>query len=282
MSIAAHIVCTVDKGSEVFTLSISETNPNGLTVTDRSHTDGQVVNNEAFTVTWTYVDNRGDEQTATADVVAVDGCLPDRQTMSIQAHIICTVDKGTEVFTLSITETNPDGLTVTDRSHTDGQVVDNEAFTVTWTYVDNLGDEQTATYDVVAVDGCLPDDPGTMTIAAHLVCTPINDGADEEFHLVITETNPDGLSVTDRSHVDGEMVDNVDFTVTWTYVDGNGDEQTATADVVAIPGCKIPDGDWAEKLSSPGGIGLSIGSVLLLVFLFGRDVLAGRRRASIV
>ena len=279
LSVSATIECAVVDGAAQFTIWVNINNPDGLEIVSQTHTNGQVVDNVDVTVTVVYTNDRWKQKEATAHASATDDCTPDeRHTMSIAAHLECTVDKGTEVFTLVVTENNPNGLTITDRSHTNGQEVSNEAFTVTYTYTDNRGDSQTATAEVSAINGCLPDD-STMSINAHLVCSVDKDV--EVFTLSITENNPDGLTITDRSHTNGQEVSNEDFTVTYTYVDGNGDEQTATADVSAIPSCKVPDGDWAEDLAKGGwGLMLLVSFAGVLGLLIGGDTLR-RRRATV-
>lgn len=281
LTVTASVVCTPTynpDGAE-FTLNVNIDNPHGLTVLSQSHQDGDLVTNEATTVTVTYLDDRGNEQTATATAQPTEDCTPDAaQTMTISAHLVCNVVDGAEEYTLSVTENNPNGLTITDRSHADGDVVSNEAFQVVYTYTDNRGNTQTATAEVAAVDGCLPDDPGTMTINAALVCTYDADTKQETFTLSVTEVNPDGLTVTNRSHMDGDVVANEPFQVVYTYIDGDGNEQTATADVVAVPSCKVPDGDWGDFAPGASTQANALwGSILALIIAAVYMLLHGRR-----
>lgn len=280
LSVTATVECAVVDGAAEFTLWVTINNPDGLDIISQSHTNGQVVDNVDVTVTVRYTNDRWQEKTATAHAAATDDCSPvEEHEPKVKAWIECSVVNDAAEFRIYTEVVNANGATNIVFSPANNTVVNNAEQTVTVTYTSNIGESRTKTINVSATDDCTPDERQVMTISAYIECTVDKDT--EVFVLHITENNPDGLTITDRSHTDGMEVTNEAFTVTYTYTDGAGDPQTATADVSPVASCGMPDGDIFE--SYPGGTWGGILTMLgagLIGWLFISDT--RRRRATLI
>jgi len=183
-----------------------------------------------YTITWTYDDGNGNVVTQDQDVIIQDNTapVPDVQTLSAvteQCTATITAPTATDNCTGVITGTTSDPVSYTTQGN----------YTITWTYDDGNGNTTIQTQTVVVNDNTapVPDVTTLQTINGQCSATVSSvPTATDNCTGGITGTTSDPLFYTTQGN----------YTVTWTYDDGNGNTTTQTQTVVVNDNtAPIPD-----------------------------------------
>ncbi|MEQ6247885.1 cadherin-like domain-containing protein [Sulfitobacter sp. HNIBRBA3233] len=259
---------------------LNDSDPDGdpLTVTEALSDDGTVVINGDGTLTftpnedffgeavidYTITDGRGgfDDSRVFVTVnnvndapVAADDCVSTPEDTPVTIPVLA-----------NDTDADGDPLTVTSATSPDGDVVINADGTLTFTPATDFTGDAEITYTIE--DGNGGTDTGIAKVSVGEVSDPpvaVDDVAETDEDTAVTiavlanDSDPDGdpLTVTEATSPDGAVVINDDGTLTftpdrdfngpttisYTIIDGNGGEATATVDVTVNP---VNDGPLAE------------------------------------
>ncbi|PCJ28543.1 MAG: hypothetical protein COA97_00950 [Flavobacteriales bacterium] len=190
------------------------------------------------TITWTYVDGNGNTSTQTQDVVITDITAPVTDVTTLtdatgQCSVASvTAPTATDNCVGSVTGTTTATFPITAQGTT----------TITWTYVDGNGNSSTQTQDVVITDATAPVADVTTLVDATGQCSVAS---------VTAPTATDNCvgSVTGTTTATFPITAQGTTTITWTYIDGNGNSSTQTQDVV-ITDITAPVADVTTLLDS--------------------------------
>ena len=190
------------------------------------------------TITWTYVDGNGNSSTQTQDVVITDATAP-------VADVTTLVDATGQCSVASVTApTATDNCvgSVTGTTTATFPITAQGTTTITWTYIDGNGNSSTQTQDVVITDITAPVADVTTLTDATGQCSVASVTAP-------TATDNCAGSVTGTTTATFPITAQGTTTITWTYIDGNGNSSTQTQDVV-ITDITAPVADVTTLLDS--------------------------------
>jgi len=170
-----------------------------------------------FTVTWTFDDRNGNSSTATQKVIVDDVTAPVAPEVIADATGECSVTvtapATTDNCVGAVTGTTSDPLTYTEQG----------TFTVNWTFDDRNGNTSAATQKVIVDDVTAPVAPEVIADATGecsvTVTTPT---ATDNCVGTVTGTTSEPLTYSTQGN----------FSITWTFDDGNGNMSTKTQKVV--------------------------------------------------
>jgi hypothetical protein len=204
-------------------------------VTGTTTTTFPIISNT--TITWTYDDGNGNTSTQTQDVVITDSTAP----VEDVATLTDATDQCSVAAITAPTATDNCAGTVTGTTTTTFPITAQGTTTITWTYVDGNGNSSTQTQDVVITDSTAPvEDVATLTDATgQCSVTPTAPTATDNCAGTVTGTTTTTFPITAQGTT----------TITWTYVDGNGNSSTQTQDVV-ITDVTAPVEDVATLVDS--------------------------------
>lgn len=227
-------------------------------------------------VLWTAVDGSGNTSTCQYNVVvdddqdpAISSCGASGTQNVVADNGLCTYTNSgtgwdataTDNCTVSTLEYNLTGATTGSGTTLDGVVFGLGTTTVTWTVTDQSGNTDNCTFDVVVTDD---QDPSILTcgpggnqneVVDNGSCTYTHSGtgwnatADDNCSISTIYYTLSGATTGVGSTLDGISFNLGTTTVTWTAVDGSGNQDVCTFDVIvtddqlpAITNCG-PSGD---------------------------------------
>ncbi|MDX2360737.1 MAG: HYR domain-containing protein [Crocinitomicaceae bacterium] len=248
----------------------------GATTGTGTSLDGVIFNLGTTTVTWTVTDGSGNISTCIFDVVVTDTQLPAITSCGASGTQNVVVDLAACTFTVSgigWDATATDNCTVSTIAYTltgvtsgSGTSLDGVAFnlgttTVLWTVTDGVGNSDFCTFDVVVTDTQLPaitscGATGTQNVVVDGgLCSFTFSGtgwdatATDNCTVSTIEYTLSGVTTGIGTSLDGVTFNLGTTTVTWTVIDGSGNSDFCTFDVVvtdtqlpAITSCG-PSGD---------------------------------------
>ena len=200
-----------------------------------------------YTITWTYTDAAGNSSTQNQTIIVDDTTAPipsvaQLPAVSAQCSVTVTPPTANDACAGTITGTTTDPLNYDAQG----------TYTITWTYDDGNGNTSTQTQTVIVDDTTAP----VPTVAQ----LPIINGqcsatvtaptANDACEGTITGTTTDPTSYTEQGN----------YTITWTYDDGNGNTSTqtqtvivddTTAPVPAVSQLAVVSGQCSVEVSAP-------------------------------
>ncbi|WP_233553748.1 HYR-like domain-containing protein [Algoriphagus lacus] len=201
-----------------------------------------------YTITWTYDDGNGNTSTQTQTVIVDDTTAPvpavaQLPVASGQCSVTVTAPTANDACEGTITGTTTDPLTYDAQG----------TYTITWTYDDGNGNTSTQTQTVIVDDTTAPVPavaqlPTISSQCSVTVTTPPT--ANDACKGTITGTTTDPLTYDAQGN----------YTITWTYDDGNGNTSTqtqtvivddTTAPVPALPQLPVVSGQCAVTVTAP-------------------------------
>jgi hypothetical protein len=171
------------------------------------------------TVTWTYLDANGNASTQTQNVVITDNTAP-----VPERPILADVTAQCSVTTLT-PPTATDNCTAVSVSHNGTLPITAQGTTtVTWTYLDANGNASTQTQNVVITDNIapVPERPILADVTAQCSVTTLTPPTATDNCTAVSVSHNGTLPITAQGTT----------TVTWTYLDANGNASTQTQNVI--------------------------------------------------
>jgi sulfur transfer complex TusBCD TusB component (DsrH family) len=173
------------------------------------------------TITWTYADTNGNSETQTQNIVINDTTapLPD-------AIVLADITAQCELFEADViaptaTDNCSGIVTVTN----DGIFPITASTTITWTYGDATGNSETQTQNIVINDTTSPTPDAIVLADITAQCEVLEVD-------VIAPTATDNCSGIVTVTNDGIFPITASTTITWTYVDANGNSEAQTQNIV--------------------------------------------------
>jgi ferredoxin len=191
------------------------------TTTATTTTPSPVTTQGTTVVTWTFDDGNGGQLTVSQNVIITDVTAP----VEDVATLTDATDQCSVAAITAPTATDNCAGTVTGTTTTTFPITTQGTTTITWTYVDGNGNSSTQTQDVVITDVTAPvEDVATLTDATDQcsVAAITAPTATDNCVGAVTGTTTTTFPITAQGTT----------TITWTYVDGNGNSSTQTQDVV--------------------------------------------------
>lgn len=171
-------------------------------------------------ITWTYDDGNGNVITQTQNVIINDNTAP-----VADLATLADITEQCEVTSLTPPTATDNCLGTINGTHNTTLPITSNT-TITWTYTDGNGNTNTQTQEVIITDAVAPvaDIPTLSDVVATCEVTSLTPptATDACFGSVIG-THSATLPITANT------------TVTWTYIDGNGNSATQDQDVVINP-----------------------------------------------
>ncbi|RED23662.1 hypothetical protein BD847_2725 [Flavobacterium cutihirudinis] len=169
-----------------------------------------------YTITWTYDDGNGNVTTQTQNVIVKDNVAP-----VADIAVLSDVLGQCEVVVTAPTATDNCGGTIVGSTTSPLTYSTQGNYTITWTYDDGNGNVSTQTQNVIVKDNVAPvanvtklaDIVATCGISAGTIVAPT---ATDNCAGTITGTTTDPLVYSAQGN----------YTITWTYDDGNGNTST--------------------------------------------------------
>ncbi|WP_036841343.1 T9SS type A sorting domain-containing protein [Polaribacter sp. Hel_I_88] len=181
-------------------------------------TDSLTYNQQGeFSITWTFDDGNGNISTANQKVIVKDETapvIPDLADISSECSLTITnIPTTTDNCAGTITGTTTDPLTYNQQGE----------FTIIWTFDDGNGNISTANQKVIVKDETAPVIPDLADISSECSIT-ISDipTTTDNCEGTITGTTTDNLTYNQQG----------EFTITWSFDDGNGNISTANQKVI--------------------------------------------------
>ncbi|MCA1764365.1 MAG: HYR domain-containing protein, partial [Flavobacteriales bacterium] len=168
-----------------------------------------------YTITWTFDDGNGNSITADQTVIVDDVTAPEVPTLDNvtgECEATATAPTTTDICAGEVTGTTDDPLTYTDQGE----------HTITWTFADGNGNSTTAEQTVVVNDVTAPEMPTLADVTGECEATATEPTTTDNCAGVVTGTTDDPLTYTEQD----------EYTITWTFDDGNGNTSTAEQTVV--------------------------------------------------
>ncbi len=170
----------------------------------------------SYVVTWTFDDGNGNTSTATQNVIVDDVTAPTAPTIADatgECSVTVTAPTATDNCGGTVTGTTSDPTTYSTQG----------SYTVTWTFDDGNGNTSTATQNVIVDDVTAPAAPGSLPdVVAECSATLTAPTASDNCAGTITATTTDPVSYIAQGN----------YTVTWTFDDGNGNVSSVDQNVI--------------------------------------------------
>ena len=227
--------------------------------TDNCAIGGLSVSPSAFTcadlgsnlVTLTVTDVNGNIGTCTSTVTVADTVSPVTPVLadlSDECTVTLTAPTTTDNCGGTVTGTTTDPMTYTG----DGSYI------VTWTFDDGNGNTTTATQNVLIDDVTAPTTPTLADVTAECSTTVTAPTTTDNCAGTVTGTTSDPLTYT------GEGT----YVITWTFDDGNGNNTTATQNVIidditapVVPTLSDVTGECSATATAPTATDNCVGSI---------------------
>jgi hypothetical protein len=204
-----------------------------------------------FTITWTFNDGNGNSTTAMQTVIVDDVTPPVTPTIANatgECAVTVTAPTTTDVCAGTITGTTTDPLTYTTQG----------TFTITWTFNDGNGNNTTAMQTVIVDDVTPPLTPTLANATGECAVTVTAPTTTDVCAGTITGTTTDPLTYNTQGN----------FTITWTFNDGNGNSTTAMQTVIVddvtppvTPTLANATGECAVTITAPTTTDVCAGTI---------------------
>ena len=237
----------------------------GASVTADNCSIASVSNNAPLTfplgntiVTWTVVDGSSNTATCTQTITVIDTELP-----TITCPSIVTVNADATLCTASGvalgSPTTGDNCSVASTTNNAPATFPLGNTTVTWTVVDGSGNSATCTQTVTVIDNQLP----TITCPSTVIVSTDLGSCDATAVVLGTPTTADNCSVASVTNNAPATFPLGNTTVTWTVVDGSGNNATCTQ-TVTVNDTEFPTIVCPSDVTVPANFGSCIASAVAL------------------
>ncbi|MDN3644579.1 hypothetical protein QWY87_17825, partial [Lutimonas halocynthiae] len=187
----------------------------GATITGTT-SDALTYNTQgSFVITWSFDDGNGNVATQTQNVIVDDVTAPVIPALAdVTGECSATAIAPTVVDNCgaTITGTTSDALTYTTQG----------SFVITWSFDDGNGNVATQTQNVIVDDVTAPVIPALADVTGECSATAIAPTVVDNCGATITGTTSDPLTYNTQGN----------FTITWSFDDGNGNVATQTQNVI--------------------------------------------------
>jgi hypothetical protein len=209
-------------------------------------------------VTWTVVDGSSNTATCTQTITVIDTELP-----IITCPTTVTVNADATLCTASGvalgSPTTGDNCSVASTTNNAPATFPLGNTTVTWTIVDGSGNSATCTQTVTVIDNQLP----TITCPSTVIVSTDLGSCDATAILLGAPTTADNCSVASVANNAPATFPLGNTTVTWTVVDGSGNNATCSQ-IVTVNDTEFPTIVCPSDVTVPANFGSCIASAVAL------------------
>jgi hypothetical protein len=211
---------------------------NHLVSFNASHTSGTNFNLGSTTVSYTALDEAGNNANCSFTIQVNDNVAPvpnvaTLSTINGTCSVTVSAPSATDNCGGTITGTTASPLTYTVPGN----------YTITWTYTDASGNSSTQTQQVVLADNIapVPDNGNLPVVQGQCSATATAPSASDNCSGTLTATTSDPLSYSSPGN----------YTINWTYTDASGNTSTQTQQVIVADNtAPVPDQATLPTLSN--------------------------------